>query len=201
MVEIIELDEEDEEELYDDLPVACFCSKCEGEIRVTEEMFVITFVRPYMGELGVELIEVYPDGRRIEDAALFCFSCWEETKEDAQEACEDVPPMEEHGGLASCDICKSDILQGETMAVETMGEMHWSQRCPSGDPTIIFEPPDVGLHICIACVDNMDFEHIRPGFTDRIEVMDSEDFNTCHQGLQRRCWRDRSTCIHCPLKT
>lgn len=192
--------EEDEEDLFEDLPVACFCAKEGCEIRLTEEMFVLTFVRPYRSEQGVTMVNTYPNGRLIEEPLFYCFSCWEEVKEDAQDACDDVPPMEEHGGLATCDICQSDIMEGETMAVETFGEMHMSQRCPSGQPTMTFDHPDEGSHVCIACIDNMDFEHVRPNFTDSIEVLQDEDYNTCTQGLQRRCWRDRSTCVHCPLK-
>lgn len=193
--------EDDEDLLLEDMPGVCFCSKCEGEIRLTEEIFIVRFARPYLDDKGMLVTQEYtPEGRDIEEPHVYCFGCWEDIREDAQIATEDEPPYEVKEAITECYICKSSICAGETMALEVYGEFHTSKRRPNNQPSVVFETNAEPNHVCLDCVTQMDFDHIRPNFIDSIEVVDHDGFNTCEPGIRRRCWQDRSRCTHCPLK-
>lgn len=199
MVEIIELDDDDENEArYLDLPVACTCPSCGDDIRLTEEVWMISFARAYSApQVGVFFNDLTPAGAQVGTPWFFCFTCWEEMKEAMHDSCEDEPPMEVVSAyvLLSCDVCESDVLAGESFALETFGEIHWSKRCPNGQPTMVFEALSESKHICLSCIDNTEDNELF-----QIEVADDDDYNTCTIGKQLRCWRDRSRCIDCPQK-
>lgn len=188
-------DEIEEEDLLDDQQVAAFCPSCGDEIRLTEEAFHISFARAYQTTTGVELRELRPDGHPVGAPTVFCFECWETHKENLQENCEDVLPIADayDQGLLECDICQSDICEGETFAIETFGEIHWSKRSPNGETTMAFEHMSEGTHVCIDCISNVEEDD-----QFQLEVHDYDDQDTCVVGRHLRCWRDRSRCIHCP---
>lgn len=190
---IYEDEEEEEEDLLDDQPTAAYCPKCGDEIRLTEEVFHVSFVRAYQAPGGVELSALRPDGQPVGMPFVFCFECWETQKEELQENCEDELPIEDvhDAGLLACDVCKSDICEGETFALEVFGEIHWSKRSPSGSPTMMFQSMGDASHLCIECITQIEEE-------DNLEVCDFDNNETCVVGRHLRCWRDRSRCIHCP---
>jgi hypothetical protein len=190
-------DEEDEEEddLLDDQLTAANCPKCGDDIRLTEEVFHITFVRAYQGASNIDIKELRPDGQPIGVPFVFCFECWEQQKEELQDSCEDELPIEDvhDAGLLECDICHSDICEGETLALETFGEIHWSTRSPSGSPTMVFQRMGDSCHICIECITQVEEDN-----QFQLEVHDYDGQDTCAVGRHLRCWRDRSRCVHCP---
>ena len=188
-------DVEDEDALLDDQMVAAHCPKCGDEIRLTEEVFHISFVRAYSVPGSVSLQELGPHGQPVGKPFIYCFECWEEFKEELQEGCEDEPPIEDvhDQGLLECDVCHSDICEGETFALESFGEVHWSKRCPSGVPTMVFERMGDTTHVCIECITQIEEDN-----QFQLEVNDYDNQETCTVGRHLRCWRDRSRCIHCP---
>jgi hypothetical protein len=192
---LIEEDEYEEEDFLDDQQVAAYCPGCGDGIRLTEEVFLISFARAYRTPAQVALREVKPDGLPVGMPWFYCFECWEVTKEELQEGCEDVLPIEDvyDQGLLECDICRSDICEGETFALETFGEIHWSKRSPSGMPAMALEAMGEAKHICIDCISNAEDND-----QFQLEVHDYDDQETCAVGRHLRCWRDRSRCVHCP---
>lgn len=191
-------DEEDEEDELNTEQVAAYCPHCEEPIRLTEEVFLISFVRAYQGPGGVEFKELRPNGEPVGFPCIYCFECWEDLKESLHEGCEDTLPIEDvrDMGVLECDICRSDVCVGETFALETFGEIHWSKRCPNGEPSMVFEAMSESLHICIDCISNIEQDD-----QFNLEVHDHDDLETCAVGRHLRCWRDRSRCDHCPKNT
>lgn len=191
-------DEEDSEELLD-ATIVLPCIKCDEPIYLTEEIVIFKVVRPYLDPATRQVFFQDCDRRGVllEEAAVHCFTCWEETNEEADLACEDVPPVTHPDGLCTCDNCGSDINEGETMGIATYGEIHWASRCPDGNPTPAFEPLADGKHMCIACLTNLDLEYIRPDFGAHLDVREQAPNTACSIGLPERCWR-HNTCIdHC----
>lgn len=202
-------DEADEEEDYGTGEPVAMCVKCEDGISLTEEVFLLTIAQPFMnysdGIATLVLIERDQSGVPFEEPAFYDFACWENVKEEAQEACEDTPPVQSDNGLLCCDICESDILEGETMAIETFGEIQWSERCPNNLPTHAFVPMSDGKHICIACLAAIDTDHIRPNLLSYLSMaagMPCQEI--CLSGIHSRCWRPESineaptSCTTCP---
>ena len=188
-------EEDDDEDLLDDQQVAAFCPSCGDEIRLTEEVFHIAFARAYQTANGVEIQELKPDGQPVGTPCIYCFECWENHEENLRDNCEDVLPIQDvyDHGLLECDICQSDICEGETFAIETFGEVRWSKRCPNGTATMAFEHLSQSVHICIDCISNVEEDD-----EFQLEVYDYDGQDTCAVGRHLRCWRDRSRCIHCP---
>lgn len=185
---------EEEDATDDDLPVACQCTSCGEDIRLTEEVFLIAFTRAYKGSTSVTFNEFTADGTLVGRPQFYCFTCWEEQKEALQDSSEDELPIQEADGnaLLTCDICSSDICQGETFATETFGELQWSERSPNGHPTVVFTAMGDSHHLCVDCISNAEEDQ-----TFQIQVAEVEDPEslTCDLGKHLRCWRDRSRCI------
>lgn len=199
-LEELEEIEEDDEELG--LELALDCAKCGEPIHLTEEIFIFKIVRPIIDRsLGqVHFYETDSTGALLEEAAVHCFHCWEETNEEATIACEDVPPVTHPDGLCTCDNCGSDINEGETMGIATYGEVHWSARCPNGEPEHAFESIGDDKHICIVCIRNMDLDHIRVDYAEHLAVREALPNETCSVGLSERCWRHNTCTNHCHRK-
>jgi hypothetical protein len=189
-------EEDEDEEDDEDLIAVLDCIKCGESIHLTEEIFIFKLVRPYMDRATGQVVFQDCDrhGELLEEAAVHCFTCWEETNEEAEVACRDVPPVTHPDGLCTCDNCGSDILEGETMGVATYGEIHWSDRQPDGVSTPAFEPLADSKHICIVCLNNLDLEYIRPDFAAHVDVREQSPNLACSLGLPERCWR-HGTCI------
>lgn len=208
MATYVELDEEEDDDYTDYItsPPVGRCACCEDGLHLTEELFLVTFAQPYLTAQGVVLATHGQDGQPLWEPLFYCFSCWENVKEEAQEACDNVPPVESVEGLLCCDICSSDICAGETMMTETFGEIHWSERTPNGVATPVFVPMSEASHICLACVASMDTEHIRPGLLEDLAPAAGLTVASCTTGIHGRCWRSENfnklnaNCTTCPHK-
>jgi hypothetical protein len=104
-----------------------------------------------------------------------------------QEVLEDVPPVVDVAGHLECDLCRSDILQGETLAVAHFGEIHWSERAPSGCHTPKFVEMQKDIHICISCLTLFEEGRSVPIWEGGIKPL--PNLEVCGDGLFARCWR------------
>lgn len=190
-------DAEDEDDISADIVLDCI--KCGEPIRLTEELFIFKIARPFVDPTSrlVTFHEFDRNGVLLEEAAVHCFGCWEEVNEEAQVACDDVPPVTHPNGLCICDNCGSDINEGETMGLATYGEVHWSSKMPNGIPQHEFEEIGDSKHICIVCIHNMDLEYVRPDYAANLRVRDEEPNEACSDGLSKRCWRHGTCIAHC----
>ncbi len=185
-----------DEEDFGDLQIVANCVNCGDDIRLTEEVFLIAFTRPYQTPEGVVFYELTITSVPIPVGVpcFYCFTCWEEQKEALQDNSEDELPIQEDDGkaLLECDICSSDICHGETFATETFGELQWSERSPNGQATVAFIPMGDASHICVDCISNAEEDQ---AFQIQVSEVEDEEPITCQLGKHLRCWRDRSRCI------
>ena len=183
-------DEEDteEEEQEEEDASGWFCCKCEDELMMTDEIFLLRVVAAQAENAELQMLDILePDGDYAYAPAFFCFDCWEEALETLQEQLEDIPPVVDHAGCIECDICRSDILLGETLAVIHFGELHWSERAPSGFHTPKFVEMQKDVHVCLSCLHHMEEERREPIWEGGINPM--PDLEVCVEGLHSRCWR------------
>jgi len=183
------------EETQNEEESGCFCSQCEDELMMTDEIFLLRIVEAQVGHnelLMQDLLD--PEGDYAYSPAFFCFDCWEELQERLQEQLEDAPPLVDQNGSIECDICRSDILLGETLAVIHFGELHWSERAPSGFYTPKFVEMQKDVHICIGCLHHMEEERSEPLWEGGVSPM--PNLEVCVDGLHSRCWRyGNCTCL------
>ena len=119
MDEVVTDDNEDEL-----LPSGCTCCLCTNDIKLTDEVFLVRIVHPFIIETKLEYFDIVDDqGRYKYSPVFFDFECWEEESEEVQTIQEDVPPIEAMDGIILCDICESDICQGEAMGLVQFGEI------------------------------------------------------------------------------
>lgn len=157
-VDEVELDEEEEESEFTE-PTGCQCVQCEDEIHMAAEVFLLRIVQPYFSNGQLQHVDVTgPDGGYAYDPAFYCFDCWEEVQEELTEQTENSPPLQHPDGLLLCDICQSDVLQGETVGLLSFGELHWSERSPNHAHSPVFVDMDNGepKHICIGCLHHLE---------------------------------------------
>ena len=191
-------DEEDEED--DELELAetdIHCTQCEDPLHLTEEVFLLRIIRPYVEE-GRHVHEDVLDGNGNfkHPPAFFCFTCWEEEQENLETIQEDVPPVADPRGILLCDICRSDILEEESVALLQFGELHLSQRAPNHKHSPTFVELDSGKHICTACLTHLEDTRTDPIWSEDIEP--TPNVSVCIEGIFSRCWR-YGTCT-CPQK-
>lgn len=161
------------------------CSKCADDVGYTDEVFLLTVVSPMVAPEGV-LYQVLTsdDGDYLYEPQVFDIICWEEVEEDARNAAADVPPVLEPRAILDCSICESGIMQGETMALATFGEIHCSQRAPNRKSTNTFKvysnEPRI---VCLSCLRYID-EDVVTMWQGEVQQGDE-----CREGTHQRCWR------------
>lgn len=189
------LDDEDDE-VENTIESGACCAQCEDPIHLADEIFLLRVVRPFLvnGELKhFDVLE--PNGEFTYEPAFFDFGCWEEEQENLETIQEDIPPVPDEEGMLLCDICRSDIRQGECVGLLNFGEMQWSERSPNNQHTFVFAPLDEGKHICTACLAHLDNERTNPIWPQDIEPVPGADI--CVEGVFTRCWRyGNCTCPH-----
>jgi hypothetical protein len=179
-------EDEDEEDEEEEAGSGACCKHCGCELAMAEEVFLARVMKttaapPYL----VELDPTETDYVHI--PAFFCFDCWEERLEEVETALEDVPPTLDARGMATCDVCGSDILAEEAMAVVSFGEIHWSSRAPNGEYIPQFVSMQNDKHLCLGCVYHLNQVNDDPIWEDDIEPIAGTV--VCVDGLFSRCWR------------
>ena len=189
------IDEDEDTELLD-TPTDLRCVQCGDVIHLTEEIFLLRIVLPFSTASGLMQYDVLNDrGDYKYEPAFFCFSCWEEENEDLQEKQEDVPPVRDSLGVISCDVCHSDVRQGELVGLVEFGELHWSTRSPNFRHTHTFDSLSNDKHICIACIHHLDTSRLQPLWPGEIEP--TPGVAVCTEGIFERCWRyGNCTCLN-----
>lgn len=181
-----EEEDDDEEELSEESGICC--AECGSDLKLTEEIFLLRVVQPVRSPSGVQNVDILnQDEDYLYAPTFFCFDCWEELQEELQESMEDIPPVMDVGGIIECDICRSDILPEETMVVADFGELHWSERNPSGAYTIKFVEMQKDVHVCVSCARNMEESRSTPIW--ELEINPKPGLQVCAEGLFERCWR------------
>lgn len=177
-------DEDDEE----GEPAGCLCVSCESELRIDEEVFLLRVVRASFDGTKLEYFDLIDDeGHYAYEPAFFNFGCWEEEHEQVQDIQEDVPPVQHDAGVILCDICESDILQGETMGLLEIGEVRVAERSPNNQRTAHFVPIGSAEHLCIACLKHLEDNRTDPIWQNEFEP--APDIEVCSEGILARCWR------------
>jgi hypothetical protein len=174
MAEAMSEYEEDieEDEITFEEPTGCYCVQCTDEIDMVAEVFLLRIVQPFMVDGKLEHMDVAaPDGGYAYDPAFYCFDCWEAVQEELAEQLEDIPPLQHPAGLLLCDICQSDILQGEVVGVVSFGEIHWSERAPNHTRSPVFVDMDNGepKHVCIGCLYHLEENRDHPLWENGVE--------------------------------
>lgn len=188
-------DEEEEEDQQEEEESGCFCCQCEDELMMTDEIFLLRVVEAQVANGELQMLDILDqEGDYAYSPAFFCFECWEETQEALQEQLEDTPPLVDPAGSIECDICRSDVLIGETLAVIHFGELHWSERAPNGYYTPKFVEMQKDFHICISCIHHMENESSNTLWENGINPI--PNLEVCVEGLHSRCWRyGNCTCL------
>jgi hypothetical protein len=192
-VDDYEDDLEDEEAVVLEEPTGCQCVQCTDEIEMVAEVFLLRIVQPYFVDGQLQHIDVAgPDGGYAYDPAFYCFDCWEEVQEQLTEQMEDAPPLQHPAGLLLCDICQSDVLQGEIVGMVSFGEIHWSERAPNHERSPVFVDMDNGepKHICIGCLYHLEENRDHPLWVNGVEPMPGVTAPTLDD-LFGRTWRTR----------
>ena len=101
-----------------------------------------------------------------------------------------------HEGIILCDICESDICQGEAMGLVQFGEIRLSDRQPSNQLSTAFVGLADAQHLCIACLTHLEDDQREPIWPDEIEPV--PNFDVCVEGIFERCWR--GTGCACPKR-
>lgn len=179
-------EEEDSSKL---MSAGCGCAICSNDIKLTDEIFLVRIVHPFLIEGKLEYYDIIDnDGRYKYPPVFFDFECWEDEEENIQTIQEDVPPVADPSGFILCDICESDICQGEAMGLVQFGEIRLSERSPNNQLSSSFMGMSNPQHICIACI-----AHLEDNQQDRIwdnEIEPVPDHEVCVEGLFERCWRE-----------
>lgn len=178
------------EELADERAGIC-CISCGDELSLTDEIFLFRIMHVVEVSGSLQLVDVLSvAGGYMYEPVFMCFDCWEEAQEEVAEQLEDVPPIAADGGIAECDICRSDIMPGETFAVSSFGELQWSDRAPNFVYTPRFVPMQKDIHVCIGCLTHLEENRDTPIWADGVDPLPGR--HVCVEGLFERCWRSRS---------
>jgi hypothetical protein len=184
---LTEEDEADEEE-SELMSSGCPCTLCSNDIKLTDEVFLLRIVHPFVLDGALTYYDILDEkGRYKYPPVFFDFSCWEEEEEEIHTIQEDVPPLGSEDGIILCDICESDICQGEAMGVVQFGEIRLSERSPNNCLSASFVGMADSQHICIACI-----AHLEDNQRERIweeEIEPIPNYEVCTEGLFERCWR------------
>jgi len=176
-----------------------YCTSCGDELGLTDEVFLFHIVHVVNTDAGLQMVDVLEMNGYFRYIPVFwCFSCWEETLEEVKELLEDSPPLEDADGIVECDICGSDILQGEAFATAAFGELHYSERNPHREYMPKFVGMNNEIHVCIGCLNHLEESRDTPIWKTGVEPVPG--LSVCLDGLFERCWRtrtcDHSTCVH-----
>lgn len=166
------------------------CAECDTTLHLVEEVYELKVVTYQIIEDGLLCHDITTNGAFEYPPYYFNFDCWESMQEELREQVEDDPAakIEDQFGLIGCDICESDIREGEILGLARYGELRCSAKLPSGIQAIYFEPLDCDVHICVICLHNMN--HEVEYWPDGIEPIQGMD--VCWEGLSKRCWRRES---------
>ncbi len=146
-------------------------------------------VHPFVLEGKLEYLDIIDDnGRYKYPPVFFDFECWEEEEEEIQTVQEDVPPMVAHEGIILCDICESDVCQGEAMGLVEFGEIRLTGRQPNNSLSASFVVMAKPQHLCIACITHLEDNQREPFWAGEIEPV--PNLEVCVEGIFERCWRD-----------
>jgi hypothetical protein len=162
------------------------CASCGEPIHYTDEVFLLSVVRPIISVEGVlyEMMQA-EDGDFLYEPRILSLECWEELEETLREWVADQPPILDPRSVLECSACESGIQQGETLGLVQFGEVHCSQRTPDGVPTSIFESYDNDpKNVCIACLRLLNSELCN--LWDGTVQQGTE----CKEGTSIRCWRN-----------
>jgi hypothetical protein len=172
-------------------PTGVKCGQCGEALTLTEEIFELRVVQAELFRGALQHYDVLDDdGDFSYTPYFFEFMCWEQMEEGLRELAEDMPPIEEHGAILECDVCRSDILPLETLGLVRFGELHHSPKNPDGT-AILFESMGSDKHLCISCLHHVN----RNGVPYWNWVEPIPDRTCCSLGIQQRCWRkNQCTC-------
>lgn len=182
-------EDEDEDEVEEELLQSGHdCSLCSNHISLTDEVFLLRVVHPFVVDNNLNYFDIIDDlGFYKYPPAFFDFECWEDEQEEVQKIQEDVPPVRDPAGIILCDICESDICQGESMGLLEVGEIRLSERQPNGRASASFLTMGEPVHLCIACLAHLEDNQREPIWSDEIDPIPNHD--VCIEGLFERCWR------------
>lgn len=173
------------------------CGLCANEVNLTDEVFLVRIVHPFIIEGELVYYDIIDErGEYKYPPIFFEFECWESEEEEVQCIQEDVPPIVAPDGIILCDICRSDICQGEAMGLVQFGEIRLSDRSPNNCHSAHFEGMAEPQHLCIACITHLEDNQRDPLWTGEIEPVPNHE--VCVEGIFERCWRG-GTCA-CPKR-
>ncbi len=199
MVETLDEDETDEEEEDEGLlpPSGSVCAICQDEIKLTEEVFLMRVVHPFIVDGQLSYFDAVDENDNyMYQPVFFEFECWEREEEDVQQIQQDVPPVPSDAGIILCDICESDICPGEAMGLIQFGEIRRSKRMPNNQQSVSFEGMADPQHVCIACLSHLEDNQEKRIWENEIEPVPG--LEVCVEGLHERCWRGNE--CHCPKR-
>lgn len=170
------------------LSSGCACGLCSNDIKLTDELFLVRIVHPFIVEGELHYFDVLDDhGQYKYTPVFFDFTCWEEEEEEVQLIQEDVPPAQDPTGIILCDICQSDICQGESMGLVQFGEIRFTGRHPNNNASASFVGMSEPQHLCIACITHLEDNQRDPIWSGEIEPV--PNLEVCVEGVFERCWR------------
>lgn len=171
------------------MPSGCVCVLCTSDIKLTDEVFLLRVVHPFIVDGKLTYYDIINhDGNYKYPPVLFDFSCWEDEEEEVKLIQEDLPPIQDEGGVILCDICESDICQGEAMGLVQLGEIRLSDRAPNNNLSASFVEIQDAQHLCIACLAHLEENQRDRLWPDEIEPVPNHE--VCVEGLFERCWRN-----------
>jgi len=175
----------------------CGCAICANDIKLTDEVFLLRIVHPFIVDGTLTYYDIVEaNGDYKYPPAFFDFECWEDEEEEIRTIQEDVPPVQHYNGIILCDICESDICQGEAMGLAQFGEIRLSERSPNNILSASFVGMAEPQHLCIACLTHMEENQQDPIWPGEIEPVPNHE--VCVEGLFERCWREGQ--CYCPKR-
>lgn len=176
------------------------CEACGESICFTEDVlrFTLVFAHMHQGELLVHPIFT-DDGEYQFEPAHVHLECAESFFEDLDELVEDVPPLQEPGGILQCchtkgGGCRSDILPWERFALIEIGELYTSRRSPGGSRTTTFRASGAPNCLCLACTHRLNGEIVTMWPGEVTEDNPIRQDGECEECTHKRCWRIPSGC-------
>lgn len=136
------------------------CDGCGDPLCYADEIFILEVSEATM-ENGQFFMDVLHDdeGNYLYRPYVMHLECWEEAVEMIEEIVADNPPMECDNGLLLCHCCQSTIAHFEPFVSSQFGEIHVSQRSPSGMATETLERIGHMKPVCIACIVHVVDDH------------------------------------------
>lgn len=168
------------------------CARCQDEILLTDEVYVLQVVSATMnGDFQILPVQC-EDEDYLYEPRFFDFECWEDSIQELLNLTSDIPPLLHEEAILECELCESGICLNEYFAQLVCGEIRRSAQTPDGHPTIHFEPIGGTTTLCLSCL-----KHIN----DDVHVMWDEGVDQdgeCDEGTHSRCWRygcEEEVCI------